>query len=156
MTDEDATKESPLELYSSSLDSKASGNGSRLQGVAVNQETKTLATAAFFGRHYHEFAVIVWDLESKRQLLEFYAEDSDLQFLGYSGWGELDVRISFEKDGKILEICRENKAIELDIDPDSWRRQACKVAGRNLSRIEWSAFLGDMVYEETCPELKGQ
>ena len=41
-----------------------------------------------------------------------------------------------------------------DVDPKSWRDQACTVANRNLSLAEWRQFLGlDLAYQCTCPEL---
>jgi hypothetical protein len=39
-----------------------------------------------------------------------------------------------------------------DLDPTSWIRAACGVAGRNLTRDEWAAHIGDLApYHPTCP-----
>jgi WD40 repeat protein len=38
-----------------------------------------------------------------------------------------------------------------DVDPTSWRKRACELAGRNLTRAEWARFLGDEPYRQTCP-----
>jgi hypothetical protein len=35
----------------------------------------------------------------------------------------------------------------------AWRASACRIAGRNLDRIEWARFVGDEPYRATCPEL---
>jgi len=34
---------------------------------------------------------------------------------------------------------------------DAWKRKACLVAGRNLTRSEWSRYVGDRPYEVVCP-----
>jgi WD40 repeat protein len=39
-----------------------------------------------------------------------------------------------------------------DLDPDRWKRSACRLAGRNLSRAEWSEYLPGRRYERTCPQ----
>ena len=41
-----------------------------------------------------------------------------------------------------------------DLDPDQWVAAACRVAGRNLTRDEWNAHIGDLApYRATCPGL---
>ena len=41
-----------------------------------------------------------------------------------------------------------------DLEPDQWVAAACRVAGRNLTRDEWNAHIGDLApYRATCPEL---
>jgi WD40 repeat protein len=37
-----------------------------------------------------------------------------------------------------------------DVDPASWQRRACALAGRNLTRDEWRQYLGSRPYEKTC------
>jgi WD40 repeat protein len=44
-------------------------------------------------------------------------------------------------------------AVRWDTDPDSWRRIACRVAGRNLQPVELSTALGATPYHRTCPDL---
>jgi hypothetical protein len=39
----------------------------------------------------------------------------------------------------------------LDVDPPSWQRAACRLAGRNLTRTEWKQYLPGQVYRKTCP-----
>jgi Domain of unknown function (DUF4190) len=39
------------------------------------------------------------------------------------------------------------------VDPDEWPSTACRAAGRNLTRAEWTEYLGgDETYRPTCPE----
>jgi WD40 repeat protein len=37
-----------------------------------------------------------------------------------------------------------------DIRPQSWARRACEVAGRTLTRTEWSALLPGRTYSPAC------
>jgi hypothetical protein len=37
-----------------------------------------------------------------------------------------------------------------DVDPDSWLRRACAIAGRQLSKQEWADALPGRPYEHTC------
>jgi WD40 repeat protein len=40
----------------------------------------------------------------------------------------------------------------LDVDPHSWQRTACRIAGRNLTRAEWAQYLPGQTYRATCPQ----
>ena len=45
-------------------------------------------------------------------------------------------------------------AVLWDLEPSSWERAACRLAGRNLTRHEWSTYLGSLgPYRATCPEF---
>jgi WD40 repeat protein len=37
-----------------------------------------------------------------------------------------------------------------DIQPDSWARRACQIAGRTLTRTEWNAALSERTYAPAC------
>jgi WD40 repeat protein len=37
-----------------------------------------------------------------------------------------------------------------DVDPRVWKRHACTVAGRDLTRAEWAEFLPDRDYRPVC------
>ena len=37
------------------------------------------------------------------------------------------------------------------LEPSVWLEEACAVAGRNLTRVEWDRYLPDRPYERTCP-----
>jgi hypothetical protein len=45
-----------------------------------------------------------------------------------------------------------------DLSGVSWRQRACALANRNLTREEWSQYIGDpnsptLTYHATCPAL---
>jgi WD40 repeat protein/class 3 adenylate cyclase/energy-coupling factor transporter ATP-binding protein EcfA2 len=70
----------------------------------------------------------------------------DLPFLG--------MRNAFSADGKLLAVPGvETRAMLWDVDPAVWRRRACAIAGRNLSRVEWKLYLpAGTAYRATCPQ----
>jgi hypothetical protein len=38
-------------------------------------------------------------------------------------------------------------------DPAVWLREACAVAGRDLTRVEWELYLPGREWEPTCSDL---
>jgi len=43
-------------------------------------------------------------------------------------------------------------AVVVDVDPRSWQRTACRIAGRNLTRAEWTEYLPGRPYHATCAQ----
>jgi DNA-binding SARP family transcriptional activator/WD40 repeat protein len=41
------------------------------------------------------------------------------------------------------------------VDPDSWLKIACAIAGRNLTSTEWQHYLPHRTYQRTCPQYAG-
>jgi DNA-binding SARP family transcriptional activator/tRNA A-37 threonylcarbamoyl transferase component Bud32/WD40 repeat protein len=62
-------------------------------------------------------------------------------------------------DGRWLSVGGEpgdgqNASKIWDLDPSSWVAGACRVAGRNLTREEWTSNIGNLApYRATCPNL---
>jgi WD40 repeat protein len=64
--------------------------------------------------------------------------------------------IVFSPDGQILASSASDGSVILwDLVKDTWVAQACTVANRNLTRMEWEHFLGNMPYHETC-QVEGE
>ena len=63
--------------------------------------------------------------------------------------------VAFSPDGKKLASTDAGNAVILwDVDLESWKKRACRIANRNLSKEEWTRFLGDeRAYKLTCPDL---
>ena len=41
-----------------------------------------------------------------------------------------------------------------DLRPDHWVDAACRLAGRNLTRVEWESHIGDLAeYRPLCPQF---
>ena len=57
----------------------------------------------------------------------------------------------FTRDGTHLIAAHDNgHAHRWDIRPQSLARQACKIAGRSLTRAEWQEFLPGRPYRPAC------
>ena len=46
----------------------------------------------------------------------------------------------------------DGQIIEWNLDPDVWVQRACALAGRNLTRDEWAAYVGSDDYQVTCEQ----
>ena len=56
-------------------------------------------------------------------------------------------------DGKRLAVTADAGFAIWNLDPIDWYRGACQLAGRNLTRDEWDAHIGDLApYHATCDE----
>ncbi len=59
----------------------------------------------------------------------------------------------FSHDGKVLGSSTFGGGVLLSMDPAVWRRDACELAGRNLTADEWAKYLpGQGARRRTCPE----
>jgi hypothetical protein len=57
----------------------------------------------------------------------------------------------FTPDGRGLFIVSETgEAWVWDVDPASWERRACQIAGRSMTQAEWNLYLPDRPYDATC------
>jgi WD40 repeat protein len=67
-----------------------------------------------------------------------------LQLLGW-------VTVRFTPDGRTLVGASSPGGVAfLDVDPASWQRRACRLAGRTLTRDEWAQFMPGHAYAPAC------
>jgi hypothetical protein len=98
----------------------------------------------------------------------FYPEASDerctaalLLDVDPSGQSGID-SVAFSRDGTRLATVTGNGTLRvwspvlLSTDYDPWRARLCPVAGRNLTRAEWNAFVSGQTYHQTCPRAAGR
>jgi WD40 repeat protein len=65
--------------------------------------------------------------------------------------GDRRTMIDLSSDGRLLlEIHGNGKGAVWDVDPESWKRRACDLANRTLTREEWEEFLPDRPYKPAC------
>jgi WD40 repeat protein len=59
---------------------------------------------------------------------------------------------AFFPDGKrVLGVFHSGAGVVWNVDPAAWKARACQIAGRNLTRVEWSDFLPERAYRDVCP-----
>jgi len=60
--------------------------------------------------------------------------------------------VHFFPDGKhVLGVFGSGAGIVWSVDPADWAAKACNIAHRNLTRAEWTEFLGHREYHHVCP-----
>jgi WD40 repeat protein len=110
------------------------GNDGGVDSMDFNRSGTTLMSTSGEGK------LLLWDLAS-RKLIGAPLPGSNTD--GYA---------RFFPDGKhVLGVFDSGAAIVWNVDPAAWRARACRVAGRNLTRAEWAAFLGHRSYRSVCP-----
>ena len=125
------------------------GHTGPITGTAFDPAGSFLATTTLFG------ATRLWDPATGRGYGDELVADArpasltssiSLPFLG--------LRNTFSPDGKLVAVAGIATLTMLwDTDPAVWRRRACAVAGRNLTRDEWKLYLqAGTRYRATCPE----
>ena len=65
--------------------------------------------------------------------------------------GDRRTMIDLSADGRqMLEVHGNGQGAVWDVDPESWKRRACDLANRTLTREEWEEFLPGRPYEPAC------
>jgi hypothetical protein len=111
------------------------GNPGAMQQLAFSNDGRTLAARGGDG------TLRIVDVHARTQL----GEPIEV------GVGA-DRRIALRPDGRELVLSTGRGLVFWDLRARRWRTEACRLAGRNLTRGEWSAYLsavGD--YRRTCP-----
>ena len=81
----------------------------------------------------------LWDLASGKLV------GAPLPGAETGGWG------TFFPNGKqVIAVFPTGVGVVWNVDPAAWRAQACRVAHRNLTRIEWRDFLPQRGYRHVC------
>ena len=110
------------------------GHAGALNGAAISRDGSTLATGGDDGM------VRLWDIGTGRAL-----------GAPLPGLVKQTVVPSFTADGThLLAAYETGDAYLWDIRRESLVRQACRVAGRRLTRAEWDEFLPGRDYEPAC------
>jgi WD40 repeat protein len=102
--------------------------------LAFSPDGRLLAVGAY------DATATVWDVRSRRRVGE--------PFPAVKG---LIPGVTFEPGGRLL-ISELESAIEWPLDRPTLQRFACQVAGRDLTREEWTDLLPNQPYRRVCPE----
>jgi WD40 repeat protein len=107
------------------------GNGTFT--LEFSPDGRTLAISGF------EPAASLWDVASATQIGPPLTA------------GDRRTMIDLSTDGRqMLEVHGNGQGAVWDVDPESWKRRACDLANRTLTREEWEEFLPGRPYEPAC------
>ena len=114
------------------------GHSDYVMVVAFSPDGSILASGSFDG------GVILWDVNEIKNVNQIGSLN------GHTG---VIRSIQFPEGGKTLTTSDGTETILWDIDPDSWIKKACNVAGSNFTQEKWDQlFLGD-AYHATCEDV---
>jgi len=113
------------------------GHTQAVQSLVFGEEGRLLASGSADGE------IRLWDVET-------------LELIGILGSPGKSVNgIAFDRHQNLLASVDADNAVTLwTVDFAGWERAACRVANRNLSRLEWNTYLGKTPYRKTCPDLE--
>ncbi|NLX08739.1 MAG: protein kinase [Chloroflexi bacterium] len=116
-----------------------SGHTNYLTSVVFSPDGRQLASGSW------DTTIMLWDVRAGAALAAFRGHDDTV-----SG-------VAFSSDGQTVASGSWDETVMLwDVNQAHWREQACHVANRNLTPLEWAQFFQAEPYRETCPDLSGQ
>ncbi|HZQ64079.1 MAG TPA: BTAD domain-containing putative transcriptional regulator [Gaiellaceae bacterium] len=114
---------------------RALGSQNGLVGsVAYEPDGRELVTVSGDGR------LRLWDLATGRLI------GAPLPGADTGGWGT-----SFPDGMHTIAVFGDGTGVIWNVDPSAWKTQACRVANRKLTPIEWHDFLPQRSYRQVCP-----
>lgn len=103
-------------------------------GLAVDASRQLLAVSGYDG------SLVLIDTQSHNQV--------GTPLPGPGGF-PVDAALD-SRHSRLVAVYGNGKATSWDINPTVWLRRACEVPGRQLTRQEWAANLGDQTYAPAC------
>jgi WD40 repeat protein len=110
------------------------GHESGVTAAAISPDGTVLASGDFGGD------IRLWDVATHRPRGDRIATGSPVQVLRFTADGA--TLVSGHSDGQVRMW---------DLTPERWIEQLCAAASRDLTEDEWTEFVGEDEYEETCP-----
>ena len=115
------------------LPQQLAGTGGTIRSLSFDPSGKRLVTGSDGG-------ILLWDLATDKLI------GSPLPGGTTGGSG------TFFPNGKeVVAVFQDGTGVLWNVDPNRWSTQACRIANRNFTHAEWSAYLPDRPYSKTCP-----
>jgi WD40 repeat protein/class 3 adenylate cyclase len=106
----------------------------RITGVHFSRDGRSLATSSADG------TVLLWDVETQEPIGSPLAVEPNAF-----------VSAAVSPDGaRLYAVSTGRRGIRLETDPEAWKRQACLVAGRELTAREWNDALPERPSRAVC------
>jgi len=110
------------------------GQSQRLTYVHFTRDGRTLVTSSADG------TVMLWDVASRKPIGSPITVERDSY-----------VSAALSPDGAYLYALPMGRdGVRITLSPDAWKRRACRVAGRELTRAEWQDALPRQPYRPVC------
>jgi WD40 repeat protein len=105
-----------------------------VMSTVFSPDGRVLATAGADG------TVALWDVDTRKPIGTPVTVEPDTM-----------VTAAFSPDGShVFAVSTSGEGISLDASPESWKRRACGVAGRDLTAREWEDALPERPYRAVC------
>jgi WD40 repeat protein len=113
---------------------RLAGHRARVTAVEFSPDDRTLVTGSADG------TARLWDVGTRRPLGTALAIEPDSY-----------VAAAFSRSGShLFAIPAAGAAVRWDVRPETWKRHACLVGGRDLTRAEWHEILPNRAYRRVC------
>lgn len=71
----------------------------------------------------------------------------------FTGHSDATSSLAFSPDDStLISVGADGTILMWDLDFESWKARACRIANRSLTEEEWELYMRDKEYRETCPE----
>jgi WD40 repeat protein/DNA-binding SARP family transcriptional activator len=113
---------------------RLAGHRERVTAVEFAPDDRTLVTGSADG------TARLWDVATRRPVGTALPIQADSY-----------VAASFSRNGShLFAIPSDGPAVRWDVRPETWKRHACLVGGRDLTRTEWHEILPHRAYRAVC------
>ena len=124
--------------------------------VVFSPDDRLMASIAGDGND--NLSLLLWDVASHQQIGQSIKinKNYDVNMLAYSPDGKLIAASGCHLNDD-FDCDQGDNIILVDVDPESWTKKACSMAGRNLTRAEWTFYIPYKPYpilqeNATCPQ----
>lgn len=131
-----------LRILTDNLESLPEGSPTSSEALFFTPDSRMLALKSGSVPH-----LTLWDLSTLQRLDEAVVIPPHVQILGFTGSSN-QLLLGMTASGQ-------SALLEVDLAPDAWANEACRVAGSTLTREEWRTYVSrDLQYNPACIDQK--